>query len=107
MVKSYEKFHQIKSTTIYTSIENYYNLPLSTFLSWNPAVYIATIGWNPPTKTITKASTTTKSPNGISTPPPIQTGMVGNYKKFHIVKSTTTYDSIQKYYKITMAQLVK
>ncbi|WZH42205.1 uncharacterized protein QYS62_003195 [Fusarium acuminatum] len=120
MVKSCEKFHQIKSTTTCSSIENYYNLPLSTFLSWNPAVgkdcthlltgywvCIATLGWNPPTKTITKASTTTKSHNGISTPPPIQTGMVGNCKKFHMVKSTTTCDSIQKYYKITMAQLVK
>jgi LysM repeat protein len=120
MVKSCEKFHQIKSTTTCTSIETYYNLPLSTFLLWNPAVgkdcthlltgywvCIATIGWNPPTKTITKASTTAKSPNGISTPPPIQTGMVGNCKRFHMVKSTTTCDSIQKYYKITMAQLVK
>ncbi|KAI8685249.1 hypothetical protein NCS55_00195600 [Fusarium keratoplasticum] len=33
MVKNCEKFHQIKSTTTCTSIENYYNLPLATFLS--------------------------------------------------------------------------
>ncbi|EXM15433.1 hypothetical protein FOTG_16227 [Fusarium oxysporum f. sp. vasinfectum 25433] len=38
MVKNCEKFHQIKSTTTCTSIENYYNLLLLTFLSWNPAV---------------------------------------------------------------------
>ncbi|KAF6514397.1 hypothetical protein HZS61_005531 [Fusarium oxysporum f. sp. conglutinans] len=120
MVKNCEKFHQIKSTTTCTSIKNYYNLPLSTFLSWNPAVgkdcthlltgywvCIATIGWKPPTMTTTKAATITKSPNGISTPPPIQTGMIGNCNKFHMVKSTTTCDSIQNYYKISLADFIK
>ncbi|SPJ85292.1 uncharacterized protein FTOL_11073 [Fusarium torulosum] len=120
MVKNCEKFHQVKSTTTCSSIESYYKVPLGTFLSWNPAVgkdcgylltnywvCVATIGWKPPTKTTTKAPTATKPANGISTPTPIQSGMVRNCKKFHMVKSTTTCDSIQKYYKITMAQLVK
>ncbi|WAO94383.1 Hypothetical protein NCS54_01196400 [Fusarium falciforme] len=121
MVKNYEKFHKIMSTTTCTSIESYYNLPLATFLSWNPAVgkdctsllvdyyvCIATISWKPPTKTTTKAPTTTKGPsNGISTPSPIQAGMVSNYNKFHLVNSTTTCTSIQNYYKITMADFAK
>lgn len=121
MVKNCEKFHQIKSTTTCTSIENYYNLPLSTFLSWNPAVgkdctsllvnywvCVATVGWKPPTKTTTKAVTTTKgSSNGIKTPPPVQAGMVSNCNKFHMVKKTTTCASIQDYYKISLTDFVK
>ncbi|WAO97001.1 Hypothetical protein NCS54_01469900 [Fusarium falciforme] len=121
MVKNCEKFHQIKSTTTCTSIENYYNLPLATFLSWNPAVgedcthlltdywvCIATVGWKPPTKTTTKApATTTKASNGINTPSPIQPGMVSNCNKFHPVKTTTTCDSIQNYYKISLADFIK
>ncbi|KAJ4192339.1 hypothetical protein NW759_016646, partial [Fusarium solani] len=38
IVKNYEKFHKIISTTTCTSIKSYYNLPLATFLSWNPAI---------------------------------------------------------------------
>ncbi|EXK25264.1 hypothetical protein FOMG_18060 [Fusarium oxysporum f. sp. melonis 26406] len=114
MVKNCERFHKIMSTTTCSSIEKYYNLPLATFHSWNPAVgqdcthlltdywvCVATIGWKPPTKTTTKPS------NGVSTPAPVQSGIVSNCKKFHPVASTTTCTSIQKYYKITMAQLVK
>ncbi|KAI8692433.1 hypothetical protein NCS56_00000100 [Fusarium sp. Ph1] len=121
MVKNCEKFHKIMSTTTCTSIESYYNLPLATFLSWNPAVgkdctsllvdyyvCVATIGWKPPTKTTTKAPTTTKGPsNGISTPSPIQAGMVSNCNKFHLVSSTTTCTSIQNYYKINLADFTK
>ncbi|KAF5259705.1 hypothetical protein FOXYS1_9670 [Fusarium oxysporum] len=121
MVKNCKKFHQIKSTTTCTSIENYYNLPLLTFLSWNPAVgkdctsllvnywvCVATVGWKPPTKTTTKAATTTKgSSNAIKTPPPVQAGMVSNCNKFHMVKKTTTCASIQDYYKISLTDFVK
>lgn len=121
MVNNCEKFHQIKSTTTCTSIETYYNLPFDTFLSWNPAVgkdcaalltnywvCIATVGWKPPTKTTAQpAATATKGSNGVSTPLPIQTGMVSNCNKFHTVKSTTTCDSIQNYYKISMSDFVK
>ncbi|KAF4952928.1 hypothetical protein FGADI_6361 [Fusarium gaditjirri] len=121
MVKNCEKFHQIKSTTTCTSIESYYNLPLATFLSWNPAVgkdctsllvnywvCVATVGWKPPTKTTTKAATTTKSSsNGVKTPPPVQAGMVSNCNKFHLVQKTTTCASIQNYYKISLTDFVK
>ncbi|KAI6750752.1 hypothetical protein HG530_014202 [Fusarium avenaceum] len=46
-------------------------------------------------------------PHGVKTPSPIQPKMVSNCKKFHQVTSTTTCTSIQKYYKIALAQLVK
>ncbi|SCO90201.1 uncharacterized protein FRV6_14329 [Fusarium oxysporum] len=104
IVKNCEKFHQIKSTTTCTSIENYYNLPLSTFLSWNPAVgkdctSLLVNYW---------AATTTKgSSNGIKMPPPMQAGMVSNCNKFHTVKKTITCASIQDYYKISLADFIK
>ncbi|KAM5348612.1 hypothetical protein ACJ41O_008436 [Fusarium nematophilum] len=121
MVKNCNKFHKISPTTTCTSIESYYNLPLATFLSWNPSVgkdctsllvnyyvCVATVGWKPPTKTTAKAPTTTKAPsNGITTPTPIQAGMVKNCNRFHLVSKTTTCASIQNYYGITMADLAK
>ncbi|KAK2687525.1 hypothetical protein QWA68_013104 [Fusarium oxysporum] len=104
MVKNCEKFHQIKSTTTCTSIESYYNLPLATFLSWNPAVGKDCTSL----LTTTKAATTTQgSFNGVKTPPPVQEGMVSNYNKFHMVQKTTTCASIQDYYKISLTDFVK
>ncbi|KAM0542829.1 hypothetical protein ACHAPJ_012609 [Fusarium lateritium] len=120
MVKNCERFHQVKTATTCTSIENYYKVPTATFLSWNPAVgkdcksllvdywvCIATVGWKPPTTTTTKAATPTKATNGITTPSPIRPGMVTNCNKFHPVKKTTTCDSIQNYYKISLADFLK
>ncbi|CAF3591545.1 unnamed protein product [Fusarium graminearum] len=87
--KNCNKFHKIQSTTTYISIENYYNVPLDN-------VCVGVIGGTP-----------TKPSDGIKTPSPIQPKMTTNCKKFHKVASTTTCASIQKYYKITMAQLLK
>lgn len=116
MVKNCNKFHKIKSTTTCLSIEEYYQLPVDTFVSWNPSVgsgctsllvdywvCVGVPGWKPPTKTTAKpiASPT----NGIATPVPFQQGMVSNCNKFHVVQSTTTCSSIQNYYGITMAQI--
>ncbi|WAO90587.1 Hypothetical protein NCS54_00802100 [Fusarium falciforme] len=51
----------------------------------------------------TPTPTPTNPGNSISTPTPIQAGMISSCKKFHLVKSTTLCGSIQNYYKITMA----
>ncbi|KAM0545771.1 hypothetical protein ACHAPJ_011195 [Fusarium lateritium] len=79
------------------------------FAKWNPAVGSKCTGlwanYNVCVGVI--GSTSTKPSTGVTTPSPIQSGMVSNCKKFHPVASITTCDSIQKYYKITMAQLVK
>ncbi|RBR01903.1 hypothetical protein FVER53263_20903 [Fusarium verticillioides] len=112
MVNNCNKFHMVKATTTCKSIETYYNLPLSTFYKWNPSVgtdcrsllvgynvCVSVVGWKPPTPTQPAKSS--------GTPSPIQAGMVKNCKKFHLVKKTTTCDAIQKYYKITMANLFK
>ncbi|KAJ3464376.1 hypothetical protein MRS44_009162 [Fusarium solani] len=54
--------------------------------------------------TPTKPSTLT---NGIKTPSPIQSGMVNNCNKFHLVKTTTTCLSIQDYYKLPLSDFYK
>ncbi|KAI7771209.1 hypothetical protein LZL87_014370 [Fusarium oxysporum] len=109
MIGNCNKFHMVKSTTTCDSIQNYYKISLADFVKWNPAVGSKCTGlwanYNVCVGVI--GGTPTKPSNGVTTPSPIQSGMVSNCKKFHPVSSTTTCDSIQKYYKITMAQLVK
>ncbi|KAJ4245206.1 hypothetical protein NW762_014076 [Fusarium torreyae] len=109
MVKNCNKFHMVKTTTTCDSIQNYYSISMADFAKWNPAVGAKCTGlwanYNVCVGVI--GGTPTKPSTGVTTPSPIQSGMVSNCKKFHPVASTTTCDSIQKYYKITMAQLVK
>ena len=51
--------------------------------------------------------TTTQPSNGVTTPTPIQSGMVKNCNKFHFVQSGETCPVIQSKYKVTLANLVK
>ncbi|EYB29167.1 hypothetical protein FG05_35223 [Fusarium graminearum] len=95
MVRNCNKFHPVSSTTTCSSIQNYYSISLSDFGKLDN-VCVGVIGGTP-----------TKPSDGIKTPSPIQPKMTTNCKKFHKVASTTTCASIQKYYKITMAQLLK
>ncbi|KAL2211785.1 hypothetical protein CC79DRAFT_1378678 [Sarocladium strictum] len=111
MVSNCNKFHEIKSTTTCANLLAYHSITMAQLYAWNPAVKsdcsgllvgtnacVGVIGGSPPT--------TTKPPaNGISTPQPIQTGMVTNCNSFHEIKSTTTCAALLDYRKITMAQL--
>ncbi|RSL41142.1 hypothetical protein CEP53_012941 [Fusarium sp. AF-6] len=110
MAKNCNKFHLVKSTTC-ASIQNYYKISLADFYKWNPAVgSTCTSLWadyNVCVGVIGQTPTPTNPGNGVSTPTPIQAGMISSCKKFHLVKSTTTCASIQNYYKITMANLYK
>ncbi|SCO90103.1 uncharacterized protein FRV6_14231 [Fusarium oxysporum] len=109
MVSNCNKFHMVTKSTTCDSIQNYYKISMEDFAKWNPAVGSKCTGlwanYNVCVGVI--GGTPTKPSTGVKTPSPIQSGMVSNCKKFHPVASTTTCDSIQKYYKITMAQLVK
>ncbi|KAI1056071.1 hypothetical protein LB507_001494 [Fusarium sp. FIESC RH6] len=109
MVGKCNKFHMVATTTTCSSIQNYYSISLTDFGKWNPAVGANCAGlwagYNVCVGVI--GGTPTQPSNGVKTPSPIQPKMVSNCKKFHKVASTTTCSSIQKYYKITMAQLAK
>jgi LysM repeat protein len=53
----------------------------------------------------TAAPTKTKSPNGITTPTPIQTGMTKTCNKFHLVKSGDGCDTIATANKVPVAAI--
>lgn len=112
MVSNCNKFHLVKETTTCQGILDYNKISLADFFKWNPAVKkdcsglirgteacVGVIGGSTPT--------TTKPGNGITTPTPIQPGMVGNCNKFHPVKETTTCQGILDYQKITLANFFK
>ncbi|SPJ71097.1 uncharacterized protein FTOL_00825 [Fusarium torulosum] len=117
MVPNCNKFHFIGDTTTCQGILNYDKISLADFVKWNPAVgkdcsnlwkgtnaCVGVIGSTPTPTTTTKPPTNS---NGITTPLPIQDGMVSNCNKFHPVKSTTTCQGILDYNKITLADFVK
>ncbi|KAH6688597.1 hypothetical protein F5X68DRAFT_168525 [Plectosphaerella plurivora] len=112
MVKNCNKFHLVKTTTTCQSLMDYYNIPLANLYKWNPAigsscqslwantnVCVGVVGGSP--------APTTTAGNGVATPTPIQEGMVKNCNKFHLVKTTTTCQSIMDYYNIPWANLYK
>lgn len=99
MVGNCNKFHLVVSGDSCAAIATSNNIALSDFYTWNPAVKtdctlllvgdyvcIGIVGGTTIKPTST-TSTTSKPGNGISTPNPIQTGMVGNCNKFHLVVS--------------------
>jgi hypothetical protein len=118
MVTNYNKSHPIKTITSYEGITDYNKISISNFFKWNPRVNSdysnLSLGANTCGGIIgsisqpisTKQLTTTTS-NGISTPPSIQSGMVSNCNKFHIIKTTTTCQGTVDYDKITITNLLK
>lgn len=122
MVANCDKFHHVRPTTTCQGILDYNKISLADFVKWNPAVgkdcgslwketyaCVRVIGYSPSPVTTTKpsATTTATSGNGISTPHPIQEGMVPNCNKFHLVGSTTTCQGILDYNKISLADFVR
>jgi LysM repeat protein len=105
MVSTCDKFYLVQSGDTCDSIIEAAGISLATFYAWNPAVgsscatldvddyvCIDILGY---TITSVPASTTTTSPaDGISTPTPIQTGMVSTCNNFYLVQSGDTCASI-------------
>ncbi|KAH7228396.1 LysM domain-containing protein [Fusarium solani] len=119
MVNDCNKFHIIGEKTTCQGIADYNKISLVDFFKWNPEVDKACTNlWlgayacagvigSTPKPTTTAKPTVTQPGNGISTPTPIQAGMVSNCNKFHIIGSTTTCQGIIDYNKITMANFKK
>ena len=59
------------------------------------------------TTTAAKPPTTTTAGNGVATPVPTQSGMVGNCNKFHFVATGQTCDTIAALYDISTAQFIQ
>lgn len=102
MVGNCNKFHKVVSGDECEAIASANRISLSNFYAWNAAVgnecRSLLVGYNvcvgivggtllPPTTTTRTTTTSTRPGNGISTPTPTQTGMVGNCDQFYLVKS--------------------
>jgi LysM repeat protein len=107
MVSNCNKFYLVQSGNTCDSISSANGIPLSLFYTWNPAVgsncgflflnyyvCVGVIGYTP--STTTQTTSTTTSGNGVATPTPFETGMVGNCNKFYYTQSGDTCDSIAK-----------
>lgn len=113
MVKNCNKFHKVVSGDSCPDLASKNSISLDNFYSWNPAVgsdcrtlivgyhvCVGIVGGAPPTTTM---STTTRPGNGVNTPSPIQTGMVGNCNKFHKVVSGDGCQPIATKYGVSLA----
>ncbi|KAJ4269754.1 hypothetical protein NW762_001422 [Fusarium torreyae] len=119
MVDNCNKFHQVKDTTTCDGIAKYDKISMADFYKWNPKIkssctnlqlgaYVCVgVAESSAGSTTTSKATSTTPTNGVTTPTPIQSGMVSNCNKFHPVKSTTTCQGIVDYNKITMAEFLK
>ncbi|KAF2828938.1 hypothetical protein CC86DRAFT_286527 [Ophiobolus disseminans] len=123
MITDCNKFYFVKSGDTCVSVALGNNLSQTQFLNYNPSVgttcnglwlnayvCVGRIDVTPSTTirpTTTTKPTSTKVGNGVTTPTPIQDGMVSNCNKFHFVSTTTTCQSVLDTYKITLAQFTR
>ncbi|RAK99291.1 LysM peptidoglycan-binding domain-containing protein [Aspergillus ibericus CBS 121593] len=111
MTDTCNKFDLVQQGDNCAAIAAKYNIPLSTFYAWNPAVgsscadldlgyYVCvdTIGYTVPT-------TTTSAGTGITTPTPYEPGMVAGCTTFYFVSSGNTCASIASSHGITIAEI--
>lgn len=119
IVKNCDEFYFVQSGDTCASISSKKGITLAQFMSWNPAAKsdcsglwantyacVSIIGHTPPSTSTKPITTTTKTGNGVSTPTPIQTGMVTNCKTFYLVKSGDTCSTIATANKITIAKFI-
>ncbi|KAH7248620.1 uncharacterized protein BKA55DRAFT_664171 [Fusarium redolens] len=93
MVSNCNKFYFVELGDNCNAVSSKHGITLAQFTTWNPK---RSTGH---TATPTQS---TKPTNGIETPSPIQAGMTKICNKFHLIKSTTTCNSIQDYYKLRL-----
>ncbi|TDZ67286.1 LysM domain-containing protein [Colletotrichum trifolii] len=123
MVGNCNRFYMVKSGDSCASVASANGIALSDFYAWNPAVggtcaglwanvyvCVRVVGYTAPATSTTAApppTTTTAPGNGISTPTPIQQGMVGNCNKFYKVKSGDGCAAIASSNGVALADLYK
>jgi LysM repeat protein len=118
LVANCNKFYLVQSGDSCAPVAAKFGVPLSTFYAWNPAVgttcanldvgdYVCVdiIGFVPSTTTTTHPTTTTAG-NGVTTPTPIEPGMVTNCNKFHYVVSGDQCGTIATAAGITLANFI-
>lgn len=100
MVSTCDKFYKVIADDGCYDIANDHGIPLASFYTWNPAVKTDCSGLQANEyicvsvkSTSTSAVTATTSVSGVTTPSPIQTGMVSTCDTFYDVQSgNSCYD---------------
>ncbi|KAJ5782877.1 hypothetical protein N7457_004651 [Penicillium paradoxum] len=109
MVATCDKFYLVVSGDTCSAIAQNENIPLADFYAWNPAVgsSCASLGLGDYVCVGILGATATPTPtgNGITTPTPIQTGMVSNCDEFYYVVSGDGCSSIATSQKLTVAEI--
>lgn len=117
MVNNCNKFFFVEKGTSCSTVLSTNGLTIAQLYAMNPGigsdctgmwaqvyVCISTVGGSP---TTTAKPTTTSPGNGITTPSPIQEGMVGNCDAFYFVKKGTSCSTVLSTNHITLDQLYK
>ncbi|KAJ5704838.1 hypothetical protein N7536_000527 [Penicillium majusculum] len=117
MVSTCNDFYLVVSGDSCSSIATSQGISLTNFYAWNPAVgsscaylglgdyvCVGIIGYAA-TTTTTTATTATSTGNGITTPTPIQTGMVSDCDTFYYVVSGDGCSSIATSQGVTVAEI--
>lgn len=121
MVGNCNKFHWVSKGNSCQQIVAYQGITLEEFVKWNSGfgsncnnmqaeawACVGVIGQTTTTtKTTTQPPTTTQPGNGITTPTPIQPGMVDNCNKFHWISKGDSCQQTVSYQGITIADFVK
>ncbi|KAK3896994.1 hypothetical protein C8A05DRAFT_48209 [Staphylotrichum tortipilum] len=98
MVGNCNKFHWVEKEQSCATIAAQYSISASQFLQWNPAVKSDCTGLWASTwacvGTLGTPTATTTAGNGITTPSPIQPGMVTTCNKFYRVNAGDTCDAV-------------
>lgn len=111
MVTNCNGFYLVKSGDGCEAIATSNGITLTQFYAWNPAVGSTCRSLQADVYVCVKivgGTTSTPSPtptNGVTTPSPIQTGMVTNCNTFYLVKSGDDCDRVASLYGITFANL--
>lgn len=115
MVSNCNSFYLVKAGDECADIASSHGISLSNFYAWNPAVgstcntlwaatYVCVgLFGSTSTLTITAGPTTAAPGNGITTPSPIQTGMITSCNTFYLVKSGDSCGNIASSYGISLS----
>ncbi|KAK3897303.1 LysM domain-containing protein [Staphylotrichum tortipilum] len=118
MVGNCKAFHFVEEDQTCSDVLAKNGITIAQLFAWNPSVKadcsglwarvfvcVSVIGDTPPTPTTATLPTTTTRGNGITTPTPIQDGMIGNCRTFYYVNDGQTCSDVLAKNGITLAQL--
>ncbi|KAJ5166767.1 uncharacterized protein N7482_005548 [Penicillium canariense] len=102
MVSNCDAFYKVTAGDTCVDIANSHSIPVSSFYSWNPAVKADCTGLQASEYVCVDVKSSATS-TGITTPAPIQTGMVSNCDNFYKVVTNDQCGQIASEYSIPLS----